>query len=55
MLLDVAHLDLWQQVVIMTTGHSNIPLRLSSSLAWSTVRTGNVGTAEHSPCSPPLA
>lgn len=26
-LLDVAHLDQWQQVVIMTAGHANTPLR----------------------------
>ena len=26
-LLGVAHLDLWQQVVIMTAGHANTPLR----------------------------
>ena len=26
--LDVAHLDQWQQVVIMTAGHANTPLRV---------------------------
>ncbi len=54
-LLDVAHLDLWQQVVIMTVAIQTSRCGLSSSLTWSTVRTGNVDTAERSPCSPPPA
>ena len=54
-LLDVAHLDLFQQVVIMTVAIQTSRCGLSSSLTWSTVRTGNVDTAERSPCSPPPA